>query len=384
MSSIQLTPKGTSRWQSLHPWIFASDCVISPNTPSGVVQVKSHKGQVLGHAFFSPHSQIVLRWLSSTAEPVTEALYRARFQRALARRHPLMETTDACRVVFGESDGLPSIIVDRYNDIAVVQTLSAGAETVKEMIFALIMEMLPVQSLVERNDVPVRGLEQLPQVKRVVQGEKSVTEIHDTALTFGVDCMEGQKTGAFLDHRAARRRMAQLAKGRVLDCFSYEGWGACYMAASAAEVIAVEVSEQACGRIRANLDRNGLKNVDVQTANVFDYLKSCDERGETFDLIHLDPPAFIKSRKHLPTGIRGYKEINLRAMRCLNPGGVLVTSSCSHHLTPSLMQEMLRDAAMDTGRDFILREQVGQDIDHPILLSFPESQYLKGFILEAV
>lgn len=344
----------------------------------------SHKGQVLGHAFFSPHSQISLRWLSSTAEPVTEALYRMRMERALARRQSLNATTDAYRAVFGESDGLPSIIVDRYNDIAVVQTLSAGAETVKELLFALIMELLPVQSLVERNDVPVRGLEQLPQIKRVVNGTKSATEIHDTTLTFLVDCMEGQKTGAFLDHRAARRRMAQLSKGRVLDCFSYEGWGACYMAAAADEVIAVEVSEQACGRIRANVERNGLSNVDVRTENVFDFLKSCDERGEKFDLIHLDPPAFIKSRKRLPTGIRGYKEINLRAMRCLNPGGVLMTSSCSHHLTPVIMQEMLSDAAMDTGRDFILREQVGQDIDHPILLNFPESQYLKGFVLEAV
>lgn len=383
MTAIQLSAKGTSRWQSLHPWIFASDCVIPHDTAPGVVQVKSHKGQVLGHAFFSPHSQITLRWLSSTEEPVTEALYRMRMERALLRRQTLTATTDAYRVVFGESDGLPSIIVDRYNDVAAVQTLSAGAETVKDTLFALIMELLPVQSLVERNDVPVRGLEQLPQVKRMVQGTKSATEIHDTTLTFLVDCMEGQKTGAFLDHRAARRRMAQLAKGRVLDCFSYEGWGACYMAGSAAEVVAVEVSEQACGRIRANVDRNGLKNVTIQAANVFDFLKSCDERDEKFDLIHLDPPAFIKSRKHLPTGIRGYKEINLRAMRCLNPGGVLVTSSCSHHLTPVIMQEMLRDAAMDTGRDFILREHVGQDIDHPILLNFPESQYLKGFVLEA-
>lgn len=355
-----------------------------PNAPPGVVQVKGHKGQVLGHAFFSPHSQITLRWLSSTEEPVTESLYRFRMQRALARRQPLLATTDAYRVVFGESDGLPSIIADRYNDIAVVQTLSAGAETIKDLLFALVMEMLPVKSLVERNDVPVRGLEQLPQIKRVVQGAKSATEIHDTTLTFGVDCLEGQKTGAFLDHRAARRRLAQLAKGRVLDCFSYEGWGACYMAASAGEVVAVEISEHACGRIRANVERNGLKNVDVRTENVFDFLKACDERDEKFDLIHLDPPAFIKSRKHLPTGIRGYKEINLRAMRCLNPGGLLVTSSCSHHLTPPLMQEMLREAAVDTGRDFILREQLGQDIDHPILITFPESQYLKGFILEAV
>lgn len=384
MLSVQLTPKGHARWKTLHPWIFAKDCDAPSAMPAGIVTVLSPKGHVVGQALFSPHSQIMLRRLTLSADPLTEPFWRERIQRALKKRAALAETTNAYRVVFGESDGLPSIVIDRYNDIAVIQTLSAGAETVKELLCNLVMELLPVSTLIERNDVAVRELEQLPLIKRVVRGEKTCTEIQDGHLKFEVDCLEGQKTGAFLDHRASRRRLAQLARGRVLDCFSYEGWGACYMAMQADAVIAVDISAPACERIRANVTRNAAHNVDVQEADVFDFLKSCDDRGEKFDLIHLDPPAFIKNRKHLAAGIRGYKEINLRALRCLNPGGTLVTSSCSYHLTVNVMREMLCEAASDIGRELVVREQLGQDEDHPVLLNFPESQYLKGFVLEAL
>ncbi len=381
---VQLTATGLARWKTLHPWIFVNDCDAPSAMPAGIVTVVSPKGQVLGQAFFSPHSQIMLRRLSTTAEPLTVDFWRTRLKMAIARRKELEPSTNAYRVVFGESDGMPSIIIDRYNDIAVIQTLSAGAETVKDVVCDLVMELLPVTSLVERNDVSVRELEKLPLIKKRLRGKKTQTEIRDGHLVFEVDCLEGQKTGAFLDHRASRRRMAQLAKGRVLDCFSYEGWGACYMAPAATEVVVAEISAQACGRIAANVDRNGFTNVQIETVDVFDYLRACDHRGEKFDLIHLDPPAFIKNRRNLVTGIAGYKEINLRAMRCLKPGGVLVTNSCSQHFTVDLMREMLQSASADVGRECIVRETVGQDLDHPVLLSFPESHYLKGFVLEVL
>jgi 23S rRNA (cytosine1962-C5)-methyltransferase len=384
MLSVQLNPQGHARWKTLHPWIFAKDCTAASATPAGIVTVLSPKGHILGQAFFSPHSQIMLRRLTFSADLLTENFWRDRLQRAFQKRAALAETTTAYRVVFGESDGLPSVVIDRYNDIAVIQTLSAGAETIKDLLCHVVMDLLPVNTLIERNDVAVRELEKLPLMKRVVHGAKTHTEIQDGPLRFEVDCLEGQKTGAFLDHRASRRRLAQLARGRVLDCFSYEGWGACYMAAQADEVIAVDISASACERIRANGVRNGAHNVQVQEADVFDFLKSCDDRGEKFDLIHLDPPAFIKNRKHLAAGIRGYKEINLRALRCLNPGGTLVTSSCSHHLTVEVMREMLREAASDIGRELVVCAQIGQDEDHPVLLHFPESHYLKGFVLEAL
>lgn len=384
MLSVQLTPKGHARWKTLHPWVFAKDCDAASAMPAGIVTVLSPKGHALGQAFFSPHSQIMLRRLTLSVTTIDDAFWRARLQRALHKRTALAKTTNAYRVVFGESDGLPSIVIDRYNDIAVIQTLSAGAETIKEVLCNLVMELLPVTTLIERNDVAVRDLEQLPLIKRVVRGEKTRTEIQDGHLRFEVDCLEGQKTGAFLDHRASRRHLTQLARGRVLDCFSYEGWGACYMAAKVDAVIAVDISAPACARIRANVARNAAPNVEVQEADVFDFLKNCDDRGEKFDLIHLDPPAFIKNRKHLAAGIRGYKEINLRALRCLNPGGTLVTSSCSYHLTVDVMCEMLCEAASDIGRELVVRDQLGQDEDHPVLLHFPESQYLKGFVLEAL
>lgn len=384
MTSIKITPTGLARWKTLHPWIFANDCDAPSAMPAGIVTVVAPKGQILGQAFFSPHSQLMLRRLSTTAEPLTIADWRVRLKTALARRKELEVSTNAYRVVFGESDGMPSIIIDRYNDIAVIQTLSAGAETVKDLLCDLVMELLPVTSVVERNDVSVRDLEKMPLIKKILCGNQSRAEIRDGNLIFEVDCLEGQKTGAFLDHRASRRRMAQLATGRVLDCFSYEGWGACYMAPAASEVVVAEISAQACERIAANVERNGYTNVQIETVDVFDYLKKCDRSGEKFNLIHLDPPAFIKNRRNLETGIAGYKEINLRAMRCLRPGGVLVTNSCSQHFTVELMREMLQSAAADVGRECIVRETVGQDIDHPVLLNFPESQYLKGFVLEVL
>lgn len=384
MNSVQLTPKGMKWWHSRHPWVYRSDCQIKADIPAGVVIVQGTARQDLELAFYSPQSQIALRRLHVAPQELTADFWRQRLQAAHERRQPLQTITNAYRVVFGECDFLPSIVIDRYNDIAVLQTMSAGAETIKELLLELIPQILPVTTVVERNDVPIRELEGLPQIKRIVQGNSATTLIRDGALQFEVDCMAGQKTGAFLDHRASRHRLGQLAHGRVLDCFSYEGWFAAHMAAQAQEVITVDVSTHACERVLLNLTHNQIQNVNVVASNVFDYLKHCDETGEKFDVIHLDPPAFVKNRHHLSTGLKGYKEINLRAMRCLRPGGLLITSSCSQHLTSELMIDMLRSAAADVGRDLVLQETLAQDLDHPILLNFPESHYLKGYVLKVV
>jgi len=384
--TMKVNDKGKRRILKGHPWVFRSDLVESPAAP-GVAAVTDAKGAFLGQALHSPHSQIALRMIGRGAETVDEDFWKERIEGAAALRKALKIPSDACRIVFGESDGIPSFILDRYHEAYSFQILSAGLETQREALLSCIQRIFEPAILVERNDVSVRNLEKLPLSAQILKGGGSTEiEVREGGLRFRVDLLEGQKTGAFLDQRDNRLKAAALAQGRkkILDAFSYQGWFACHMAQAAEEVTAVEQSAPACLSLRANLGLNQIGNVKIEEANAFDFLKEADLRKDRFDLINLDPPAFVKSRSQLKAALKGYKEINLRALRLLNPGGVLITSSCSHHLSEEKFLEILEDAARDARRRVQILSIGGQAPDHPVLLNFPESRYLKCFFLHVL
>lgn len=386
MDTVKINPKGTKRVRFGHPWVFKSDTIAPLPKDAGIVKVQDHRGRYIADALFSPRSQITLRVVRNgyygTLGGVDEALISNRIADALKRKCSLYKITNAIRVLFAESDLLPSVIIDRYDSHWVVQTLSAGADLLKEMIFKVIEKEYTPQAVIERNDAPVRKLEGLGEISRMVMGKDPKVEIKEGSQVFIVDTMKGQKTGAFLDQRQNRIAIKEFSAGRALDCFSYQGWFACHMAAAADHVKAVDISTAAVDFVKLNAKKNGHSNIEAVEANVFDLLH--DMRDETFDLIHLDPPAFVKSRSSLSDGIRGYKEINLRAMKMLKKGGYLMTSSCSQHLSRDEFIAMLHAAGTDAGRSFQIVRQGSQDIDHPVLLSFPESEYLKTIVLRVL
>ena len=381
-STVTITRRGEERLRAGHPWIYRSD-VRDDGAPGGaVVRVVSQKGRLLGRAIYSDRSQIALRWMAEGDEPVDDALLRRRLERAIALRESLAIDADAYRVVHAEADGLPALIVDRYRDVLVVQALAQGSDRWLERIVDLLAELLAPRGILARNDARVRDLEGLPREVRVAHGEvgESVV-VRDGTLELEVDLRAGQKTGLFLDQRDNREAAGRLARGRGLDVFSYSGGFALRLARVCTDVTAVEISADASARIQANARRNGIANLSVATANAFDWLRAADERGDRFDTIVLDPPAFAKSRAALAKALGGYKEVNLRAMRLLAPGGVLVTSSCSHHVDEATFSGVLADAAADVGARMALIERRGQALDHPVVLGIPESSYLKCFVL---
>ena len=289
---------------------------------------------------------------------------------------------EAYRVVHGEGDGLPSLIVDRYGDYLVLQTLSQGTDRAKAEIVDLLVDLLGAKGVVERNDPKVRGLEGLEQTVSVLHGEVPETvEVNEGDVIFRVDLRKGQKTGLFLDQRENHLAARSYARGRVLDGFTYDGGFALQVAREADEVLAVDLSAESLGRVKANAAANGLENVTPKNANVFDLLRAFDDDGERFDTVVLDPPAFAKSRKAVDKALRGYKEINLRALKILNPGGVLVTCSCSYHVHEDDFEHLLTEAAVDAGATVSLVEKRRQARDHPVLLGVPETHYLKCFVL---
>ncbi len=381
---ILVNEKGKRRLLSGHPWVFLSDLTIPEKQEAGIVSVCDLKKRFLGKALYSPHSQISVRMLTSGDEPIDTSFWEKKIRSALALRQSLQIPSNAWRLIYGEADGIPSFVLDRYDNACVFQSLSAGVETQRETLLSLIQQILNPSLLVERNDVSVRTLEKLPLASQVIQGDGPTrVEIKEGELRFVVDLLEGQKTGAFLDQRQNRIWAGNFAKEkqRVLDACSYQGWFACHLARAAKEVIAIEQSEAACRLIEENATLNQLNNIEVIQKNVFDVLREMDGRKEEFDLINLDPPAFVKSRSQLAQAIRGYKELNLRAMKLLQPGGILITSSCSHHLSEEDFLALLSEAARDAKRKVQILWVGGQDRDHPMLLGFPESKYLKCLFL---
>jgi 23S rRNA (cytosine1962-C5)-methyltransferase len=385
---IKISPRGASRLEDGHVWVYRSDIVSAEGVAAGgLVSVVDHRGRPLGAALYSSSSQIAIRLISH--EPVADfpALLRQRIADAVAYREPIVRDTNAYRVIFSEADFLPGLIVDRYNDILSMQILTQAmdAETVRQTLTSELTERLHPASIVERIDPRVRQLEELPpRISGLVQGEKASTIFTMNGIQFHFDAHEGQKTGAFLDQRENYAAAAQYARGKALDIFCYQGGFALHLASRCAHVTGVDSSRPALevADRNATLNRRDPSQPEIEwiEANAFDLLKDYSASGRGYDTIVLDPPAFAKSKRDLDAAIRGYKELNLRALKMLRPGGVLVTCSCSYHVSQADFIGMLADAALDAHRTLRLAEVRGQAKDHPILLNIPETAYLKCVI----
>jgi 23S rRNA (cytosine1962-C5)-methyltransferase len=386
---VKINRKGAARIASGHPWVFVSDVAdASQAAPGAVVEVHDERGRCLGMAHYSAASQISLRLLTTRREPIDRAFYHRRLEQAIAHRRRIVEYSDACRLVFSEADLLPGLIVDKYGDYLVVQFLTQGAAAAEADIVACLHDLLAPAGILARNDASVRKLEELPQEVRVLAGDipEQVT-IRMNGLSLTADLQRGQKTGTYLDQRENYRAAALHARGNVLDCFTSTGGFALHIARRATHppvvthVDAVDSSALALATARANAAANGITNITFHQADAFDYLSG---RSARYDTVVLDPPAFTKSRKQLDDAARGYRDINQRALKLLNPGGILVTCSCSHHMHETQLLEIVAQAALDAGRTLRVLERRTQASDHPILLTVPETLYLKCLIFESI
>jgi len=377
-----VTARGAERIAGGHLWIYRSDVRSAQAAPGDVVRVTDERGRLVGRAFWSDKSQIALRFLTRHDEPVDRAFFTRRIQAAADLRALVVEDTDAWRIVYGEGDLLPSLIVDRYGDYLVIQTLSQGTEKRKAELVEILAERFAPRGILERNDPKARLLEGLPQAVSLLHGavpEEVVVQMN--GVSFRVDLRRGQKTGAFLDQRENYRAAARYLRGEVLDCFTYSGGFALHTAREAQTVEAVDISAAALEAARSNAKLNNMQNVTFREGNAFDVLKEYDQAGRRFDAVILDPPAFAKSRSALEAATRGYKEINLRSLKLLRKGGTLLTCSCSHHLAESTFAELLWESSVDLGTLVRVIERRGPSRDHPILLTVPETIYLKCFII---
>lgn len=379
-----VTSHGAKRLAGGHPWVFRSDLAEAPTGPAGVVRITDARGHAHGWAWWSPASEIALRRVERDSDAtIDRAWWRARLAHALARRVPLASDTNACRLVHGEGDGLPALVVDRYDRWLVVQFLSAAVEAQRALVVDVLQELAAPAGILARNDASVRTREGLPRTVEIVGGTvPEEIEVNEHGVIYLAAPWTGQKTGAFLDQRENRVMLRGYARGRALDVFSYHGSFALHLARGADSVTAVDASAQALERARANAARNGIGTLACVEADAFDYLRDAAARGERFDVIALDPPALAKNRGSIAGALRGYKELNLRAMRLLAPGGVLFTASCSYHVTKPMFLDVVREAAADSQRPIILRAITGQPLDHPEVLTIPETGYLKGLLLE--
>lgn len=386
MARVMLNKGREVRVESGHPWIFRSDVqeMRGGAVPGDVVEVISSKGRFLGRAMYNPASQITLRMLTRQDEPVDRNFFAGRIQRAWDYRKAVADP-DSCRLIFAESDFLPGLIVDKFADILVLQSLSLGIERQKDMLVELLREIVPHRGMYERSDVPVRELEGMQQVKGFLSEPFDTrVEMMENGVRFQVDVENGQKTGFFLDQKENRAALKPLVKGRrVLDCFTHTGSFALHAAAfGAASVTGIDISEHAVACASENARLNGFEQVDFIAENAFDYLRRSSDAGERFDVVVLDPPAFTKTRSAIEGAVRGYREINLRALKMVQPGGFLVSCSCSHHISSAHFLEIIKEAAGDAKREARLVEYRSQGKDHPILLASAETQYIKCAILQ--
>jgi 23S rRNA (cytosine1962-C5)-methyltransferase len=383
--TVRVTARGAERWKQGHPWIYRSDVAEEPDKKPGIVPVTDRKGKSLGQALYSPGSEIRLRLLTRGTESIDAQWWAARIAAAAARRNGI--AASAWRVVHGEADGLPSLIIDKYGPWIVAQLLSAGLETVRPDVLAGITAALAPEGILLRNDAAVRRHEGLPSEVVLAFGQvPEVVEVVEDGLKYLAAPWGGQKTGAFLDQRENRALVGQHTKpgGRALDLFTYHGSFALHLARHAKEVLAVDQSTEALARGADNARLNGIGNIEWREENAFDLVRELERRRERFDTIVVDPPAFAKTKANLERAVAGYKEINLRAMKILAEGGVLFTSSCSYHVSRDVFNAMLADAARDSGRRMQFIAATGAAADHPELLNVPETGYLKGVLLRAV
>ncbi|MEZ5565913.1 MAG: class I SAM-dependent rRNA methyltransferase [Gammaproteobacteria bacterium] len=380
---MRISVRGAARWHAGHPWIFRSDVRLPPDVASGdIAAVKDADGKVLGHACVSLLSKITLRRLTRDDRPVDAAFFRKRISAAATLRQVLLPGESSYRAIHGDGDGLPGLVVDRYGDYLSVQFLIPAMERRRELLVPLLVEQFGCKGIMNRSDASVRTLEGLPLEKGVIWGEvPDPVIIREGRLDLAVSLEHGQKTGSFLDQRENHLVAGRYARGRVLDCFSYTGGFALQMARKATHVTAVDSSASACEQITANAARNGISNVTVACQNVFEFLRAEVDAGRRYDVIVLDPPAFAKNKASISAGLRGYKELNLRAMQLLSPGGYLITASCSYHISEQAFETMLQAAAADASRDAQVIERRGAGRDHPVLLALAETRYLKCHVL---
>ena len=427
MNQISISDRGARRIRKGHLWVYRSD-VKQPSSVAGgtVVRVSDETGNFVGQAFYSDRSEIALRFLTTGDEPIDREWWRTRLGACAARRAAIARETNAYRLVYSEGDLLPSLIVDFYYDVLVLQTLSQGTDLLTTMLVELLSEELNPRAIVERNEARVRALEGLEvrsgllypfttaQASRSLTAENAEVyaetrretgagrptvsegkpasaqtsassavnsplevEINQHGVRFLVSPLTGQKTGAFLDQRENYLAARRVAHGRALDCFTFAGAFALHMAPVCESVLGIDISAEAIAAACRNAQLNGLRNAEFREANVFDALREMEAAGERFDTIILDPPAFAKNRASIAAAARGYKEINLRALKLLNPNGVLVTCSCSHHITEEMFLDIIGDAALDARRRVQIIERRGQSSDHPVLVGVPETHYLK-------
>ena len=380
--TITVTPRGEERILNGHFWVYRGDVGGGSAEPGAVVRVASPNGRFLARAFFSDRSQITLRILTRHDVAVDRAFWRSRLEQAIAFRERLDIDANAFRLVHGEGDLIPSLIVDRYGEFMSLQALSQGTDRLLPEIVTLLVELADPKGIIARNDPRVRLLEGLEQSVSLVHGDiPDKVTVREGKVEYDVDLRHGQKTGAFLDQRENRIAAAQYVSGRALDCFSYAGGFALQLAPHVDELTALDISEDATALLARNAARNHLSNVQVRTTNVFDELRTLERMKETFDSIVLDPPAFAKSKVAVPKALSGYKEINLRALKLLRPGGFLITCSCSYHVNEAAFAEIVFDAALDAKVDVSVVEKRMQGRDHPVVLGMPETYYLKCFIL---
>jgi 23S rRNA (cytosine1962-C5)-methyltransferase len=383
MPTVRVNRKAADRAASGHPWIFSSDVTDrGESQPGDAVRVLGPGERLIGVAHYSSTSQITLRLLSNRTEAIDHEFFRRRLALAIAHRNRVVDNSNACRIVFSEADLLPGLIVDRYGSYLVVQLLTQGMDRARELITDCLKELLQPAGILARNDASVRRLEGLPIEIATLAGEiPERAEIQMNGLKLEADLLHGQKTGVYLDQRENYVAAARYTRGRVLDCFTSTGGFALQVAARADAVDAIDSSATALASAEANARANGIGNIQFRQADVFDFLARLDRK---YSMIVLDPPAFAKSRKQLDDAARGYREINLRALRLLEPGGILVTCSCSHHVSEAMLFQIVAEAALEAGRSLRVLERRTQAADHPILLTVPETLYLKCLILEVL
>lgn len=382
---VVVSARGESRLREGHLWIYRSDVAQVRASAGDLVQVVGPRSRVLGHALYSDRSQIALRLLTFGDQNPDTTLWQARMQAALAFRESLVIDATAYRVIHGEADLLPSLIVDRYGDYLVVQALSQSVDRLLPELVRVLVDLTGAAGVLARNDPKVRLLEGLDQRVDLVHGHVPERVIvREGAIEYEADLWRGQKTGLFLDQRENRAAAVAYARGRLLDCFSYNGGFALQLGRSCPEVIAVDISEEALARTEANAARNGLTHVQTLAANVFDDLRRREQEGERFDTIVLDPPAFAKNKASVPKALTGYREINRRALKLLRPGGYLVTCSCSYNVDEAMFGQVVHEAALDAGARVTVVEKRMQSRDHPVMLGIPETYYLKCLILRRV
>lgn len=383
--SVVISTRGAERLRSGHPWVYRSDVRSAQAEAGAIVRVTDERGRYQGRAFYSDKSQIAVRLLTRENIAVDRAFFTQRLQRAAAYRETVVEDTDCYRLVHGEADLLPSIVIDRYGDYLVLQTLSQASERQKGLIVEILVELFSPKGILERNDPKVRLLEGLAQSVSVLHGDVPEEILaKENGITFVYDLAKGQKTGSFLDQRENHWAARRYASGEVLDCFSYQGGFALTVAARCDHVEGIDMGPNAVQAARRNQELNSTANVTFREGNAFDLLKEYDEVGRRFQMVILDPPAFAKNRDSVEAATRGYKEINLRALKILQPGGYLVTCSCSYHLSEALFLQLIAEAANDALRTVVVAERRTQAEDHPILLTMPETHYLKALILKVL